>query len=326
MKYFFCFIISILCSFKFTVNNNDYIDKGLRFTFQAEYDKSNEYWENLLLTEKKPAIFFYKLYNSYIELIDTEDYYNSDEFVKSCDSLINFNNSSNNVSADQNLIFFIASLHTFKAGIYSKKKNHFKAYSSARKGNSLAEKALEISPDFSNACLINGAYNYWKHKLIDSLPLIKKDFSNDIRIIKKSLNGDKYVRYLAMHQLAWIYYLNKDFETSIEFCNRGLNEFKDSRLFLKPLAENYKKTGKYSECLEIYEKLTDSYKKCDYENKYINVKYSIKIAELNKYLSRNSETLKYVKYVNNLELNEIERNASKDYLRRCRNLSDSSRR
>ena len=313
------FVFFTICSL-ITSSNYDDIDKGLELTFKAEYRKSAEIWENLLKKNGSIKVEFFCLFNKYIEIIDTESYYNSSGFLSECNSLLKKFKEYKTDGNSEEFLFYKSALFFFNGGIEFKKKNFLKGYSISGTGNRIAEKILENSPDFFNVYLISGAYNYWKNRFFDSLPLIKKDYRKYISLIEKSLEGDKYVRFMALHQLAWIYYLNGEFEKSKTYCEMGLKDFPESRLFLKPFAENYKKTGNLALCRSIYEKITESYKNSDYENNYVNIKYCVKLAELYNNTGEPLKSRELVNYVNNLILENIEKKVSKKYLKRLKRL------
>ena len=81
------FVFFTICSL-ITSSNYDDIHKGLELTFKAEYRKSAEIWENLLKDNGSIKVEFFCLFNKYVEIIDTESYYNSSGFLSECNSLL----------------------------------------------------------------------------------------------------------------------------------------------------------------------------------------------------------------------------------------------
>lgn len=316
----FLFTFFTICSI-ITSSNSDDINKGLELTFKAEYRKSEEVWKGLIKKSHSANIEFFRLYNKYIEIIDTESFYNSSGFLSECNTLLKNLEKENLDGNSEELLFFESALFFFKGGIEFKKGSFLKGYRLSLTGYKIAREIIGKSPDFSNVFLISGAYNYWKNKFIDSLPLIRKDYRKHLLSIEKSLNGDRYVKFISLHQLAWIYYLNGEFERSKTYCEMGIKDFSESRLFLKPLAENYKKTGKPEMCKKIYEKIVNSYKDSGYENSYINIKYCAKLAEMCKSSGEISKTHELIEYVKNLRIDDIEKEVSKKYLDRLKKMN-----
>jgi len=317
MKVFLTSLYILLCSFQ--LNSN--IEKGLELTYKNRDKESEEYWNNLLEKDNKNIDFqFFKLFNRYIEIIDTESYYSSNDFINECNLLLSKLDSTSGFLEERNFYFLKASLLVFEGGIKAKNKHYLSAYKMLKKSDAIAESILNSSPEFYDPYLITGVFEYWKNKFIDSLPLISKNYKKNIEIISKSLKGNKFIKFLALHQLAWIYYLNSEYSISIKYCKQGIKEFNNSRIFLKPLAENYKKLNNITESLKLYNEIITSYRNQGYEQKYINVKYNYVLAELYKDIRKMSKMKEIVLYILNLDLNETENEVSEEYIENAKKM------
>ena len=325
MKIWFAWVVLFVCSIS-SAFFADEIEQGLQYTFNGKYDTSSRYWQDLFTNHSKFEYRFFDLYNSYIEITDIESYFESENFLSQSNSLldsIDYMDSANNLSEDRKE-FYKAAILTFISGIHSKTGSLFKGYKKIHEAEKIASKILKTNPSDKNLYLIKGTYRYWKDKAIDSIPLIKKSVDKSIEMIAISLNGEKYVRFLAFSQLAWIYYLEKKYEQCLQICNEALKEFPDSRLFLKPKAESYKKMEKYQESIDQYGRVISSLEKDGLTETYINVKLNTKLAELYLLCGNKNKAISVANYVNKLRLDDTNKKASNEYLIRAEKIIRSN--
>ncbi len=129
------------------------------------------------------------------------------------------------------------------------------------------QKCLNIDPDFYEANLAIGSYQYWRSRKTEFLkwiPFVKDETELGIKNLQIAVDHASYHRYSAINSLLWIYIDQKKFRAAIDLAEKTLKQFPGSRFFIWPLARAYeavdiqKSIDEYNKLLDYYSGLPDS--------------------------------------------------------------------
>lgn len=144
------------------------------------------------------------------------------------------------------------------------------------------QRCLEIDPDFTEAYIALGTYNYWKSAQVKSLlwlPFIPDNREDGIAYLEKSLKADSYNKYLAAYSLVWIYIDYNESSKAIDLSLRMLDEYEESRFFKWGLARAYQDIDK-RKAIDIYYQILNSVETIRNNNQFNEVLIKHKIAML----------------------------------------------
>ena len=161
------------------------------------------------------------------------------------------------------------------------------------------KKCLEADPNFYEAYIAAGTYNYWKSaqtKSFSWLPFISDKREKGIKLLEKAVQHSTYNYYLAAYSLIWIYIDFNQSEKAILLSLKMLEKYPESRFFKWGLARAYEDTD-LTKAIAVYKELLKSVETLKERNGYNDIVLRHKIAML---YNRNNEKNKALKLCNEI--------------------------
>ncbi len=141
---------------------------------------------------------------------------------------------------------------------------------------------LELDPNFYEAYIALGTYNYWKSAQSKSLlwlPFISDNRDEGIHYLEKAIKNSSYNKYLAAYSLAWIYIDFGESQKAVDLSLKMLKDYKESRYFRWCLARAYQDIDK-SKAIDVFREILTSIEKLPNRNYFNDVVIRHKIAML----------------------------------------------
>jgi tetratricopeptide (TPR) repeat protein len=185
---------------------------------------------------------------------------------------------------DANLwfIYFKALNEGYYAYYQVLQKNWLSAFSNGVDAVRDFEKCLNIDPEFYEAKIAIGSYQYWrsrKTEFLKWLPFIKDESELGIRNLQIAVDHASYHRYSAINSLLWIYIDQKKYQEAIDLAERTLKQYPGSRFFMWPLARAYENVD-IKKAINIYNELLDFYSKMPGTNFFNEIELKHVLAQL----------------------------------------------
>lgn len=141
--------------------------------------------------------------------------------------------------------------------------NWLEAMSTGLSSVSAFEECLELDPEFSEALIALGTYEYWKSRkteFLNWLPFVDNDMEEGIQKLKSVINLNSYNSHLALNSLIWIYIDMEDYEMAARYAKMGIDRYPESRYFKWGLARAYENINPY-DAIRVYKQILKSYPK-----------------------------------------------------------------
>lgn len=147
--------------------------------------------------------------------------------------------------------FFVGGSYNLKIFYYVMKEDYFGTFFMINPAIYYLEKARDIDSTLADVYLGLGGWEYMK----GHLPFMGKDKEKGLAMIRKAIEGAKYVSLYSTLAYANICIREEDYDEAISFLEPLLNTFRDSRTFTWPLLKAYFEKKEYQEALKIVDNL-----------------------------------------------------------------------
>lgn len=181
------------------------------------------------------------------------------------------------------LLFFLGSAYGYRGYFEGRKGNWYSALSNGLKAKSLLSESIELDSTYVEAYLGIGTYKYWlssKIKFVLWIPFVPDDREEGIEMIKKSLEIDSPVKYMAMHQLVYILIDYGNFEEAIDYAERIIKKYPESQFMWWANAHTYYKKRDYDKAISSYNQLLTLFENDPNHNPGHFIKCNLKLAQL----------------------------------------------
>ena len=104
-------------------------------------------------------------------------------------------------------------------------------------GAKLLAKVEAECPDFSDVLLATGSYRFWRSVKLGWLPFVGDEREESIALVSQAMHNGLFHPAVAASNLAWMLMEMQRYEEAIELCEKWLQQYPGSRLFLFPYAD-----------------------------------------------------------------------------------------
>ena len=217
---------------------------------------------------KLPLGNVYLVANEIARAYDFEEPFNSDYINANLDTAED--KTSALLDKNENYIWYIyfkALREGYLAYFQVLRNSWFSAVSNSFDAIRDFEECLNVDPNFYEARLPIGCYQYWrsrKTEFLKWLPFVKNETEQGIKNLQIAVDKAPYHRYSAINTLLWIYIDQKKYQDAISLAETSLKQYPGSRFFMWPLARAYegvdvqKAINVYKSLLDFYEHLPNS--------------------------------------------------------------------
>ncbi len=223
-------------------------------------------------------------------------------------------------------LFYLGTVTGYLSITEMKQGSIWGAYRKAVKSKGIMEKCLEADPEFTEPYLLIGSCNYWLSAK-NFFRKFTRFFDNRKKGIDQIINSlDKGSMNYAfgLNQLIWILLDQKNFEQAEKYVLEGLADYPESRFFLYPAAETFKRSGKFRKSADYYEKVIMSLKNDSLTDRYFYLKNKLKLAEVLYEMGEDEAVHQLCEEINNIEVIAGEMSYGEDVVSRAEKLRKSS--
>jgi tetratricopeptide (TPR) repeat protein len=158
-------------------------------------------------------------------------------------------------------VYFFALSRGYAAYYTALKGNWFDAFRTGLSSVSAFEECLELDPDFHEAWIAIGTYEYWKSRKTEFfswLPFVSDNRDLGIEQLRHAIDSSVYNSHIAIHSLIWIYIDREDFNAALDLSEFAVEKFPESRIFKWGLARSYEEID-IKKAIQIYFEILKSY-------------------------------------------------------------------
>ncbi len=301
---------------------------GINNIVIQNYDEAGKVFTQL--DEKNPELPLGKIYLAALKIAEAYDY--AEEFDREYieEKLQAAKEQSEKLLNDEpdNLWFnyFYALTEGYISYFNALNGDWFDALSEGMNSIEKFEQCLSIDPQFYEAYIAIGTFEYWKSRrteFLNWLPFYEDDREAGIEKLRTAIKFASYNSYLAVNSLIWIYIDQKNFSSAVELGEKVLTEFPGSRYFKWGLARAYEEIDP-EKSIRFYNEILNSYssdRKSNHVNeiilKHLIAQQSVKTGDKETALRLCNEILQ----INNL--NDYAKDKLADRLERVEELKDS---
>ncbi len=258
--------------------------------------------------------------------VDYEESFNSN-FI---DSLLTLAEEKTEtlLEQDENNIwynYYNALIYGYTAYYQALQNNIMRALSNGVESLQGFKKCLETDPNFYEAYIAAGTYNYWKSaqtKYLSWLPFISDNRKKGIEFLEKAVQHLTYNYYLAAYSLIWIYIDYEQSEKAISLSLEMLKKNPDSRFFRWGLARAYEDTD-INKAIAVYNELLNSIETLENRNGYNDIVLKHKIAMLYYKKGEKKKALNLCNEILDFKINSVKiKDKLKDRLKRVKKLKE----
>lgn len=261
------------------------ITAGIEKTIVNDFSGARELYRELISQyPEEPVGYFYYAAALQAEMLDREDYRNSEEFRRYIRSALEKAEEQRKLRPqDAWLYFYEGSAYLYLSFMESKLGKWWPAYRHARKGASKLEDALRIDSTLTDAYLGIGSFKYWKSSkagMLTFLPFFSDERAKGIRLVRKAIRRGLFVKWIARDQLAWILLDSQQYHQAIALARENLSAFPDSRFFKWTLVEVLDRSGRAEEAYPLYNRLVREVRRLPGNNHYNELVCLLRMAEI----------------------------------------------
>lgn len=220
-------------------------------------------------------------------------------------------------------VYFFALARGYYAYYQAVQGNWLNALRTGLSSVAAFEECLEIDPDFHEAWIAIGTYEYWRSRKTDFLswlPFVSDNKNFGIDRLHHAIDSSVYNTHLAIHSLIWIYIDQKNFNAALELSGFAVEKFSDSRVFKWGYARACEEVD-LRKSIEIYFDILESYNQTGIKTRINEITLKHIIAQQYVKLGENQKALKLCKEILDLnDLTKFEREKLGDRLKRVRSL------
>ncbi|MCP4724492.1 MAG: tetratricopeptide repeat protein, partial [bacterium] len=247
-----------------------------------DYDQADIYIKENFGNDKLTKLF---LESSLVHsrMGDLETSVDSEDFSTVSSELIGI--AEENMASDPEdlkSLFYLGTVTGYISVAEMRKGKTWSAYRKAVKSKEIMEKCLKIDQEFMEPYLLIGSCNYWlsAKNLFRRFTKIFDKRGKGVRQIKDSVVKGSMNYAFGLNQLIWILLDQKNYDEAESYAAEGLAEYPESRFFLYPAAEVYKRSGKLKKAAGFYEKVILSLENDKQTDRYFYLKNMLKLAEV----------------------------------------------
>ncbi len=248
------------------------LKSGTNDIILQNYEQAKQTFEYLNYTYTQfPLGNIYIVATEIAKAYDYEEPYNSDYITANLDTAET--KTSALLDKDKNNLWYLY-FQALEEGYYAYfqvlRKNWLSALSNSVDAVRDFEKCLNIDPQFYEAKIAIGNFQYWrsrKTELLKWLPFVKDETQLGIENLRMAVDHASYHRYSAINSLLWIYIDQKKYQSAIDLAEKTLKQFPGSRFFMWPLARAYEEID-IQKAIDTYRELLASYSKLPESNFY----------------------------------------------------------
>ena len=134
------------------------------------------------------------------------------------------------------------------------------------------KKTIELDSSLYDAYVGVGTYYYWKSRKIEFLNWMLGDHrAEGIRLLETAVDRAEYNKFTALSVLTAIYLDARQYDLSIQYAQRALDQYPSNRIFLGELAEAQEQAGKTADAIRTYERLLTSILNAKIANPYSEI-------------------------------------------------------
>lgn len=220
-------------------------------------------------------------------------------------------------------VYFFALTRGYSAYYQAVKGSWLKALRTGLSAVSAFEECLKIDPDFHEAWIAIGTYEYWKSSKTDFLswlPFVYDNKNLAIERLSHAIDSSVYNTHLAVHSLIWIYIDQKNFKDALELSRSAVKKFPGSRVFKWALARTLEEVD-LNESIKIYSDILESYYLTGIRTRINEITLKHIMAQQYVKLGENHKALKICKEIIDLnDLTKYEKEKLGDRLKRIQSL------
>lgn len=240
------------------------IQRGIKATIMQKYNLAMATFDSLeLLSANDPRPYFYQAAALQAQMMDFEDYSEEDLFLRLLDKSTVLAGTWLKIDSLSAMgYFFKGAAISYRGFYYAQRKNYFKGLRDAVVGIKYLNRAVKTDSAYYDAYLGIGTYKYWRSRLTKYfkwLPFFPDQRKEGIKLIEKAVQHGRYGRDVAINGLIWIEIDRGNFAKAIYLSRLMQKKYPGSRYFMWPLAAAFFKAGRFSEAIEQYKKLIQSF-------------------------------------------------------------------
>ncbi|MEO0225669.1 MAG: hypothetical protein ABIL05_01825 [candidate division WOR-3 bacterium] len=251
----------------------NYIQRGLNFAYVESFESASAWFDSVIINyPNNPAGWFFKAALIQVYMMDACRNDREKEYYHLIDSAVvraerNLNNGQNPWA-----LYYLGSSYTYRAVYEGVKKNYWTAFSLGLKGGKILKRLIELYPEFYDAYLGAGSFDYFWARASHYLPVLKLvgDFNKGIEEIKVARDRSIYSQVAAQNALVWIYTQEKNFVEGIKLAEDLLTRYSNSRTFLWSMAGILTASKNHERAIFYYQRLYNIYDSLNEKN-YANL-------------------------------------------------------
>lgn len=231
---------------------------GLRYAYTESFDSAAVWFDSIQrVYPENPSGWFYKAALVQVYMMDGCRTDRELEYSQLIDSTIakatRYLGDGSNPWAQ----YYLGSAHMYSAIHEGSKKNYWAAFSLGMKGGKMLKKLIETYPEFYDAYLGAGSFDYFWARASRYLPVLKLigDFTKGVEEIKVARAKGAYSRITAQNALVWIYTQEGKYAEGLRLADDLVAQYPSSRTFLWSRAGIRYANRKYEDALADYERL-----------------------------------------------------------------------
>jgi tetratricopeptide (TPR) repeat protein len=153
----------------------------------------------------------------------------------------------------------LGSVYTYRAIYYGWKGNYWRTYAWGTKAPREMQKALELDPALTDACLALGVSEYFHYcagRYLTGLNLFGS-LTKGVELVNRAIAGNGYFALTARYALAWMWGHEKRYRDAEAILRDLLETYPDNRLFRKLLRDTYYAHRDYGSAITVAQELGD---------------------------------------------------------------------
>jgi tetratricopeptide (TPR) repeat protein len=329
----FNILLFLLCLFPYYLTAQVYPDAevdsllrtGIEHIVNHRYEEAESTF--VVLDNKYPGLPLGKIYLAAVRIAYVYDFETpfDDQFIE--DNLQRAQSLSERLlehnKSDKWNVYFYGLARGYSAYYEAVKGNWLSALSKGLSAVSAFEECLELDPDFHEAWIAIGTYEYWKSRkteFLSWLPFVNDNRSIGIERLRHAIDSSVYNTHIAIHSLIWIYIDQKNYSSASELSKTAVEKFPGSRVFKWGLARAYEEVDT-KKSIDIYFKILNSYLQTGIRTRVNEITLKHIIAQQYMKLGEKQKAIKLCTEILDLnDLTKFEKEKLDDRLKRVRTL------
>lgn len=247
--------------------------KGLEYAYVESFAQADAWFDSVRRTwPDNPAGWFFKAALLQVYMMDGCRTDREAEYYELIDSTVE--KASRIAGSEKNpwAQYYLGSASTYRAVFEGSKKNYWVAFSLGMKGGKIMKRLIENYPEFYDAYLGAGSYDYFWARASRYLPVLRLvgDFTKGATEITAAMNKSTYSKITGQNALVWIYTQEGRFTEGIELARDLVKDYPNSRTFLWSMGGIFLASKQYEDAIGVFERLYSIYDSLNEKN-YANL-------------------------------------------------------